>query len=479
MKTNNNILFLTIIFSIIVLVSCQKQVLENDYYMGMYPKDQFSTPDRIKLAAVGMYNALQSAEFLGGRALIYVDVRSDIVNPGFPVPMSEFTTLLSTYGYVSSAWLGGYQTIFQCNSFIKNLNENPKVISTELADSYIAEARFIRSLVYFYMLNFWGQQYCSDNADLGIPLVLEPAEGSAALNQLPSRATIDESYNQIIEDLEYAETYLPAKREDGDGVNANYNTLARANKASARAILSRVYLYRKDYAKSILYGNKVINSIDNTPTYELDPNLATSVFLTPNPSGSREPIFFVAMNANDNPNTNNALGQHYSYNRRGDITVSQSYVNSMDTNVDKRYTELIRLDKRVFWTKKYEVDYNASWVPVIRYAEILLNQAEALARTNSSVDPTALGYLNQIRTRSGLTEITPTSHEDFLDSILLERSRELAFEGHASFDLFRNEKGVPARGQLLAIQYPNNWFALPIPQSDIERNPNLIQNTNY
>ena len=71
-----------------------------------------------------------------------------------------------------------------------------------------------------------------------------------------------------------------------------------------------------------------------------------------------------------------------------------------------------------------------------------------------------------------------------VDEILLERRRELAFEGHASFDLFRNGKGIPAgRGSATAaaIPYPSNYFALPIPNDDIIKAGEtvLVQNKGY
>lgn len=483
MRRNHKILAIAIFSILIVFMSCQKAILANDYYMGMDANAQFSTPDRIELAATGLYNSLQNAEFLGGRALIYVDIRSNIVNPPtYFGQMPNFNTLLSSDVTVQNAWLGGYQTVFACNSFIKNLNAHPNVIDQNTADSYIAEACFIRGLVYFYMLNFWGQQYCSTNNGLGIPIVLEPADAGSAFKQLPSRATINDSYNQIVTDLKYAEDNLPAKRSTA------YSTLARANKASARAILSRVYLYMKDYTNAINYANKVITppTGDTAKQYALETKatFASAVFLTTDPSGSKEPIFFVAMNTNDNPNTNNSLGQHYGYNARKDISVSSDYVNTLSA-IDIRNTALIRNLSGVFYTKKYECPaVNGSWVPVIRYAEILLNRAEATVKQNLSAtaDATALANLNAIRQRAGIGDTLTTgtsTNQDLLTAILLERWRELAFEGHVSFDAFRNGQGVPAKGTNPAFSYPNNYFALPIPQSEIQKNPNLKQNEGY
>lgn len=472
-----NIFLFAIPLTILVVMSACNKVLQNDYYMGLDTNDQFSTPERIDLAAVGLYDALQNPEFLGGRALIYVDIRSNDVNvTQYFGNMSLFTTLLSNDDINGKAWLGGYETIFACNTFIASLTPKVDVVGQGTANSYFAEARFVRSLVYFYMLNFWGQQYCATNNGLGVPLVLEAADAGSAFTQLPPRATIDQCYTQIIEDLKFAEANLPATRA------GNYSTLSRANKASARALLSRVYLYRGNNDSAVMYADRVITPTDGTKTYGLDSNLATGVFQTPDPSGSNEPIFFVAMKDTDNPNTNNALGQHYGYDQRADISISLDYIKSLDTSLDKRFKNLIIFNEGNFYTQKYNVLANGSWVPVIRYPEILLNKAEAIVKQNlgGGADPTALANLNAVRRRSGLADTTiATTNQELLAAILLERWRELAFEGHASFDAFRNRKGIPARGTIAAIDFPNDKFALPIPLSDMQKNPNLVQNSTY
>lgn len=466
-----------VLFSAVVLTACDDVLDDNPYYMGDQADLIFTNPGNIAAANIGLYDALQNAEFLGGRAQIYVDARGLDVNP------PTFFGLMSTFNPTSSdatttnAWQGAYRTVGECNAFLEGIEraKSSNVITDDEYKIYASDAKFIRGIVYFYALNFWGQMYVKDSENLGIPLVLRTFDGVSAFTDPTQikRATIEDSYKQIISDLEYAENNLPAKRTDA------YGGLATATSGAAKAMLSRVYLYMKNYDKTIEYANKVTG-------YELDAKTLTS---TNEPTSSKEVIFSVAMNSNDNPNTNNALGQHYGYNRRADITVSQNYVSLLSAN-DTRRTECLRLHTNNNWYCFKYRKISADWAPVIRYAEVLLNKAEALMKkaTVSAADKdAAIALLNQVHKRSdpGKTYVAAdfATNQALIDEILLERRRELAFEGHGSFDLFRNGKGIPAgRGvaTAAAVDYPSNYFALPIPNGDIEKSKgNLVQNKGY
>lgn len=239
-------------------------------------------------------------------------------------------------------------------------------------------------------------------------------------------------------------------------------------------MLSRVYLYMGDNAKSVTYADKVIGK------YSLDAS-PMKVFTTP--EESTDVIFFVAMNKDDNPNTNNALGQHYGAKFRSDITVSQACLD-LYSAADTRKSSYIISYKGSNYCNKYQ-NGSADWAPVLRYAEVLLNKAEALVKKNNTVDANAIALLNQIHGRCDAGKVYLASDfatpQALLNEILLERRRELAFEGHSSFDLFRNKLGIAAgRGgaTVAAIPYPSNYFALPIPSKDVEKAGEAVLNQN-
>lgn len=469
--------YIGIVFTFLMLfTACENDVLDdNPYYMGDSADQIFSDPVKIAAASVGLYDALQNAEFLGGRAQIYVDSRGLDVNPPSHFGLLSTFQPTSSDATIEDAWQGAYRTIYECNLFLKGI-EGAKVNSIITEDEYkvySGEARFIRGVVYFYVLNFWGQMYVKDSENLGVPLVLEAFDGGSAFTNAIkiSRSTVDQCYAQIIEDFEYAEQNLDVTRDDA------YEGRATATSSAAQAMLCRTYLYRNENEKSIAYANKLANK------YSLD---ASTLLNLTSPSTSSEVIFFVAMNATDNPNTNNALGQHYGKDARADITVNSDYIN-LFSDSDKRKTDVVAKKGSNWYCNKYQ-KVSQDWAPIIRYAEILLNKAEAIVKSTNTVDQNAIDLLNEIHQRSDETKTYSSADfanaQALLDEILKERRRELAFEGHGSFDLFRNGKGIPSgRGgsTVPSIEYPSNFFAFPIPNSDVEKAGTqiLVQNKGY
>ena len=467
-----------IILASFIFTACDDEILDNNpYYMGDSADQIYKDENKIAAANYGLYDALQNAEFLGGRAQIYVDIRGlDVNPPSYFGLMSSFNPT-SNDATITLAWQGAYRTVGECNAFLEGIEKAKadNIITAEVYNIYASDARFIRGLVYFYALNLWGQMYVAESSNLGIPLVSKAFDGTTGFTEATklTRATITESYNFIISDLQFAASNLPATRGDV------YKGKATATSTAANALLSRVYLYMNDYPKAIEYANKVTGL-----------TLAPSIFgALSDPANSTESIFSVAMNFADNPNTNNSLGQHYGAAKRADITVSSAYLGLLSAT-DARKTDCLVVKGSNTYVAKYTATGNADWAPIIRYAEVLLNKAEALAKKTGATTAEvaeAVSLLNQVHGRSEPTKIFlvtdfPTNGA-LVEEILLERRRELAFEGHASFDLFRNAKGIPAgRGAATAaaLPYPSNSFALPIPSDDVTKSAGaLVQNKGY
>ena len=118
---------------------------------------------------------------------------------------------------------------------------------------------------------------------------------------------------------------------------------------------------------------------------------------------------------------------------------------------------------------------------MIRLSEVYLNRAEAHARSGN--DAGAQADLNLIRQRALATapDVTLTG-SDLLDEILIERRRELCYEGHRLFDITRHKQGVVRvdnTGDTANYSYPGNYFIFPIPQPEMDLNPNITQNPGY
>jgi starch-binding outer membrane protein, SusD/RagB family len=455
--------------------SCSREDLFEEPLDAISTATAFSSPERIEKTAVGMYSALQNPNWGSGRNLIYADVQGLDVNPNpYFNNVGYFNQMRPNDATVTSAWMGAYNTIFTANLFRKNFLAVKDLVPAEKADQYLGEAAFIRAYNYFYLVNFWGQTYTDPKgpeANLGVPLVLEAAEDPFAAANLLPRATVKQVYDQIEQDLLAAEAKLPVSYSDLGA------TISRATKGAARGLLMRMYLYQGNWAKARDYADLLINS--NNYALNATPEVTYRNYQT------RERIFSVAFSGSNNPDRNNALSAHYSPTVRGDLSVSNAFLSLMDTTVDLRYKNLVMKTRQgaswVFWTTKYT--NFADWAPVLRYAEVLLVKAEALARLGDAAapaDPGAVGLLNQVRTRSQAAPATPATNADLLAAVLRERRIELAFEGQAYFDLQRTHQDIPPHASILSpIPYGTTYRVWPVPQREINIMPDLAQNPGY
>lgn len=456
--------------------ACSK-VNEQHPFSAIDPAQIFSDPARIEKAALGMYNALQHSEFFGGRVLIYADQRGNDVN------VASFFGNVGTFNMISAdatalnTWTGGYRTIYEANLFMKKLQQNEAVVGTYKATQYYAEAKFIRALCYFYLVNLYAQPYNfqteADAGHPGVPLILIATEDALSSTNKVKRNTVKEVYDQMIKDLTEASAALTPNWNDA------YFNRARATKAAADGLLARVYLYKGDWTNANLSADAVIASplgfklarepIDNWTFAGMN----TTV----------ERIFSVAMSSADNPNTNNAIGQHYSPLGKGDISVNTTgyYAIPNFSTTDKRtVSPMLRVSGGLTYTGKYYNNPREQWVPVLRLAEIKLIKAEAMARLDPFVSEGALIQLKDIRTIRGASVIVPpVTQEELITLILDERRIELAFEGFGVMDFLRTGRSIPARPQHLAQAPGTDYVIFPIPLLETQSNTQLVQNKGY
>ena len=346
-----------------------------------------------------MYDKLQDLEFLGGRALIYSDIRSDDTNAaGFFGNTSTFN-MQALDGTALNAWTGGYRSVYGANYFLQQIAKNTGNTTAALETQYTAEAKFIRGLVYFHLVNLFAQPYnfTADASHPGMPLQLIAPDASNAFDAIQNlpRSTVKEVYAQIEKDLNEAITGLP------ETYATPFDKTGRATKDAARSLLSRVYLYKGQYADAAAMAGTVITGARHTLNASPLTPFVLATFQT------SESIFSVAHNSADNPNTNNALGQHYGRLRRADIVVTP-YARIDSTQFrskDRRRTLLLDPPAYPATTAVniFTLKYNAGsfdYAPIVRYSEVLLNRAEGLAQTDPAISAEAVTLLNTVRRRS-------------------------------------------------------------------------------
>lgn len=380
-------------------------------------------------------------------------------------------------GIVYDVWKQHYKAISLANIAIAKV---PLIDMDEtLRDRLTNEAKFLRGLLYFNLVRMYGK----------IPLLV-----SENNDLYPGAAEVEDIYTQIIQDLTDAEN-LPKDQTDGRG---------RATWGAAKSILAKVYLTRGEYDKCAALCLEVIQS----NKYALWDDYA-DVFKMAN-RGGKEAIFDVGFGDADGSIIFWESGQfhvrllptmlmtaHITNNTLGWQVPTQDLADSFETGDERKavtvfnqFNETVRgtaynvpFDKyyfRKYWDVTDEKEFTNAQTkanfPVIRYSDVLLMYAEALA-AQSGPTADAYTYLNMVRDRAGLDPLADLSKAEFLDAVLKERKLELAAEGHRWFDLVRTQKlatvvQLAKPGVIPAAKF--NLF--PIPQKERDVNVNLPQN---
>ncbi|MEH6657795.1 RagB/SusD family nutrient uptake outer membrane protein [Leeuwenhoekiella marinoflava] len=505
----------------ITLNSCNEgNVLDLEPYNSISENAAFSTADLVKLSVTGLYNAAEIGIYTGagrgypfGAAFVQQgDNRGeDVVNVATFYQLTYTATYDPTTANNVYYWSDTYRLINRANIIIEGVQGalDNGIITSDIAADYIAQAKFFRAAGHLELLFHFARPY-NDTPDAGHPGVpyrdfaIQTAE-SLALAEAQGRNTVAECYQRIIQDLNDAEDDLLSKADRATEEGSTRGGIVRATKEAAIAFKTRAYLHMRNWPMVITEGVK-LNTAYTLPT---DPNTTFS-------SGydNTESVFSMEHSENNNPGVNAALASQY--NRRGLVVVSPIiWRNPAWLADDERRTEggLISTTSGVIYTNKYKDATNyTDPAPVLRYAEVLLNMAEAYARATPSNTTAALAALNQVRNRSLADPATQAYvSSDFatpaalVNAIITERRIEFVMEGRRWPDIHRLQNdnlapvnGIPAKvangtpaaaaytlgtaydGPLGvdAVPYSDFRFVWPIPQQETNNNPTLAAQQN-
>lgn len=440
----------------------------------------FDTPERILGLVNGMYKSLKSSDFYGQKYPLLMDVRGEEFINVTANPITGYITWknATTSGDidVNNLWMAAYATINNANILLEGLEKSQGVITDSLKNNYIAEARFVRALSYYALVNIYACPFNEDNgASKALPLRLKAETSSANNNK--ERSTTAEVYAQIIADLDFAEQHLPQK------YSTSLLNTTRAHRNTAIALKTRVYLSMGNYDKVKTEAQKIVNQNIAPFSATLGVKHALNNLLTVFSSDytTTESILSMPMTATDSYAGQAALG--YVYNGNSEYYLNPTGVLGETTwrNEDIR-RQLIRNDNGKFYLKKYAkaIPYT-DFVPVIRYAEVLLNYAEASARTNNLTLANEL--LKAVRTRSdaayNFESAQIATRESLINTILTERRIELLGEGFRSNDLLRTLQPLPAKGnstsQANAVAPSAENYIYPYPSKELNTNKWLMK----
>ena len=482
-------LYIAILCSAVILISsCEKELLNPTLKTSVAAENAFDTQFRIESQANSLYSSLKNGSFYGGRYLAYGNIRGeDFINEtGNLVTASDVWSmnLANSATSVKGLWSQGYLTINRCNVFIDGMNaKGNAIVGSVDGAKYIAEARLIRALSYYSLLQLFARPYADGNGSKpGLPLRLTGITGPGSSDLI--RSTVDQVYTQILEDLNFAETNLPSTN-----ASALLNT-TRAHKNTAIALKTRVYLSMGKWADVITEANKLVPA---TAPFKAKVNVPndlvtdiTSVFKAP--YTTVESIFSLPMTASasplDYPGTQNSLASYFYFTNATPGTTEFSLnpvgivANTGWKSTDKRRTLLFTsAASKQFIAKFVTASPYTDYVPVIRWSEVLLNLAEARVRNGSTVDAQALLLLNAVRQRSdAATTLAPATVVDFIDALLLERRIEFLGEGLRGADLTRLLLTIPLKGSAPAKSPTENGYIWPISSDELSLNKLMTDN---
>ncbi|MEP6682639.1 MAG: RagB/SusD family nutrient uptake outer membrane protein [Parafilimonas sp.] len=455
--------FLPLLF-FVACIACNKK-------LDVLPQNNVTdiqTGDDVTALLFGGYSLLQGPSGFGEQYIFIPDLLANTDQVHFVGTFTDYKDLVNKKQTKESAiaagiWENSYLLIQNMNTVLDKIS----LVDADKQAEISAEAKFMRGIAYYELINFFGQPYSAGNttANPGVPLVLQPTYLYDSTKNKPARSSVEDVYKQIIADLTDAANGLPGSSEN-----------ARATKYSAEAFLARTYLNMRDYANAAAMANDVISSgnFAITSTYNQAFN---------NPSNSTEDVFGIQQTAQSNAGTeDNGIVTFYRYaidangdnaGGRGDAQVDPKYFNHFDDPNDFRQnyitegSSLSGVDGTyaLKWLTFYRV------VPVVRLAEMYLTRGEAnLLKVG---DPTGgvapLDDINKVRERAGAADLLSVNDNDFVE----ERFRELGFEGDRLWTLKRLKLDVGK------YSYNDPKLVLPIPQRDIDVNSNLTQNAGY
>jgi hypothetical protein len=474
-------IILSMCVGLLACYSCQKSALSPTPPTSISNSGfaQFSTIPRIQGGVLGLYATLRSGASYGGRYIVADEAKGENWINATSNSITDYNTWreanTSNDTEVVGLWNQCYLSINDCNLFIDGMAAagNAVLGNATLSANYVAEARFLRAVNYFALLNMYCQPYAVNaGASAGLPLRLTGNSSAGDYKLAPS--TVAQIYTQIIADLVFAEANLPLTYTLATGgLDATSNT-TRASRNSAIAFSTRVYLAKGDYANVITQANKIVSTTapftaTSGVPYALQPVIA-NVFKTP--YTTTESVFSLPFTSAETPGTQNQLATYLNGASSAEFFINSS--SQLFTDAGWKATDARRGLLKTVGTKIYTNKYPTGspytdWAPVIRYSEVLLNLAEARVNTTSAADLQAIALLNAVRQRSDPTTTFATAT---IANILEERNIEFLAEGKRWLDLWRLHLDIPAKGATIpALPATAGAYVWPMSSSEQVYNP--------
>jgi len=476
-----------------MLAACGEDFVTKEYKNGVVDENFFQDAKDAEQALTAVYDIVGQKGYyrdaifpLGESSSDNIDEQTgDNGDYGFHYKAISDYRWVPDNPYFMARWYDSYKGIFRANILLEKLADIE--MDDNLKKEYAAEAKFLRGLFYFTLAISYGD----------VPLITEVL----TRDEYNNIARTDQAlvYAQVEQDLMEAADQLPADI-------SNTSRMGRATKGSALGLLSRVYLYQSKWQETVDACEEVISLqqyslIDDYGSLFDGSNENSAETLFEMQSVNRAPSFWSSQSENlYSVMWSPMIGWANWY------TPSEDVIESFEEEDRRRKASLLLVgandsidlngdgvvdpfpspelgSNTVFFTNSnvrkflpegrplndannYDINF-----PIQRYAEVLLNYAEALNELNRPTE--ALAPLNEVRRRAGLQAITTSDPSNLRNIIYHERRIELVFEGHRFFDLKRQGRAEEILGPLGYQKGVHEYF--PVPLEELDLNPNLTQ----
>jgi len=417
MKTNIIYKLTLGIFLCMSIISCE-DFLDIAPESSIGVENFFQTDTDFELALNGTYSNYTELYMLQPTAvhLQLAEGRSDnfLGDPG----VSDFL-VNGASAFYSFHFNAAYVVIFQCNQILERI-DGIEFTSEELKDQIKGQAHFIRAQVYFELVRLYG----------GMPLVLEETTSFDEADINIPRSSLAETYAQIESDLATAKQLLPPTWPDIEK--------GRATSVAASVMLGKVYLQNGN-SSAALTELQAAKTLADANGHGLVTSHYADIFNSGN-GNNKEIIHAIQCYGNNDiqwyflSTDASSVGPNFE-NGSNSILPTDSLLASFEPG-DSRFDTCFFVDVsgQAFMYKYVHSDVSRSDAdfPILRYADLLLMLAEA-----GGENATSYGYINQVRSRAGLTDISASTPGTYTEKILQERRAEFFGEGQRWYDLLR------------------------------------------
>ena len=484
--------------SSLLLSSCTGDWLNINPSTAVTSGQAITNLEDAQVALNGIYRVASAHSYYGDNYLYYGDCRAEDVQArvskssgGRVSPYYEYNAIATDAFNITRVWNQPYIVIHQANSLIENIDAGSVITNNapELA-RIKAEALAMRGLAMFNLTQMFGMPYTLNNgSSLGVPIETKSTDPT----HQPARNTVAECYAQVIKDMTDALPSLSTTQHNG-----------YQNQWSVKALLSRIYLNMNDNTNALKYAQEVI---DNGGLYTLFTHEEYPTVWGKDFSSESLFEFYFTLSEPSGGTGGEGAPMVYADNVKdwNNLVLTKAFLDLLNEDPDDVRHTLTRLpqdpEKDVFPTgstgqPKYLAKYPGKTgdvltgnpqdndICVIRLSEVYLNAAEAAFKLGGEHLAEARTYLNAIVSRANPAK-SVSEQELTLERILKERRKELVGEGLALFDYLRNGKSVHRQGGWHLLSLPVDAttiaptdlrLALPIPQTEIDANPNMVQN---